>query len=80
MRLMKPLEWRMRAPHAVIPDSLARGSFAAPFEAARWDVRIAPVPGTRTLFEVTVTVTGEHNAATLVTRRHRAPVMAEPSP
>lgn len=41
---------------AVLPDSLASGVFAAPFDEYRWNIDTRPVPGSVQLYDVRVTV------------------------
>jgi type II secretory pathway pseudopilin PulG len=53
------------------PDSLARGTFAPPFERYRWTAKAEPVSGARELYAVTVTITGDRRDYSLHTRLYR---------
>ena len=54
-----------------LPDSLARGTFAQPFETYRWASSVEPVSGARELYDVTVTVIGARRDYALRTRLYR---------
>lgn len=45
---------------ASLPDSLARGTFPEPFAAYRWTATSRAVPGERDLYDVSVTIIGDH--------------------
>jgi type II secretion system protein I len=56
---------------SALPDSLASGTFAAPFGAYRWTATVQPVLGERELYEVTVSIAGERTDYTVTTRAYR---------
>lgn len=65
---------------AVLPDSLSRGRFAAPFESYAWTATAKPVRGERHLYDFAVRIswdTGEYSLSRL--RYRPPPVIAEPS-
>jgi type II secretory pathway pseudopilin PulG len=53
------------------PDSLARGTFAEPFEDYHWTAKVQPVSSARALYDVTVTITGARRDYTIATRLYR---------
>ncbi len=55
-----------------LPDSLARGTFAAPYATATWDTETRRVEQTDGLFDVVVRVRDGGDVFTLRTRRYRA--------
>jgi prepilin-type N-terminal cleavage/methylation domain-containing protein len=55
-----------------LPDSLARGTFGAPYQTATWDAEVRRVRQRETLYDVTVRVRDGDDVFTLRTRRHRA--------
>ena len=55
-----------------LPDSLARGTFGAPFQTATWDTEVRRVTQSETLYDITVRVRDGNDVFTLRTRRHRA--------
>ena len=57
-----------------LPDSLARGVFAAPYAGATWEVETRRVTESDGLFDVAVRVRDGNDQLTLRTRRYRAPV------
>lgn len=61
------------APFDQLPDSLARGSFDAPYATATWSVSTRRVPQREHLYSVDVTVRDGSDAFTLHTRRFRRP-------
>lgn len=54
-----------------LPDSLARGSFVAPYAGASWTVDARPVSQASGLFDVVVRVRDGDDTFTLHTRRYR---------
>ena len=56
-----------------LPDSLARGGFAAPYATVTWETEVRRVEQTEGLFDVTVRVREGNDLFTLRTRRYRAP-------
>ena len=65
IRLLPPEEMRL------LPDSLRRGTFPAPFAGYRWEAEARPVSGEADLYEVTVTVVSEEVLYPLRTRLYR---------
>jgi prepilin-type N-terminal cleavage/methylation domain-containing protein len=63
--LMEPQRWR------VLPDTVRRGRFPAPFADHTWEASTHEVPRERDLRELVVTVRGPTSALTLRTRRYR---------
>lgn len=57
-----------------LPDSLTRGSFAAPYASATWETETRRVEQTEGLYDVIVRVRDGTDVYTLQTRRYRAPV------
>ena len=57
-----------------LPDSLARGAFAAPYASATWETETRRVEQTDGLYDVIVRVHDGTDVYTLRTRRYRAPV------
>ncbi|MEP6729957.1 MAG: type II secretion system protein [bacterium] len=57
-----------------LPDSLARGTFGAPYQTATWDTEVRRVAQSEALFDVTVRVHDGTDVFTLRTRRHRTAV------
>lgn len=57
-----------------LPDSLARGTLAAPYASATWETETRRVAQTEGLFDVVVRVRDGTDVYTLRTRRYRAPV------
>jgi type II secretory pathway pseudopilin PulG len=57
----------------MLPDSLARGRFAAPFAGHEWTASAKPVRGERHLYDLAVTVRWEGGAYSLARRRYRPP-------
>ncbi|MDB4881509.1 MAG: hypothetical protein JWL95_275 [Gemmatimonadetes bacterium] len=55
-----------------LPDSLARGTFGAPYRTATWDTEVRRVRQSETLYDITVRVRDGDDLYTLRTRRHRA--------
>jgi prepilin-type N-terminal cleavage/methylation domain-containing protein len=55
-----------------LPDSLARGTFGAPYGTATWDTEVRRVRQSETLYDVTIRVRDGDDVFTLRTRRHRA--------
>jgi hypothetical protein len=58
---------------ARLPDSLAHGTFSAPYASVVWDTETRRVEQTEGLFDVTVRVRDGNDLFTLRTRRYRAP-------
>lgn len=58
---------------AMLPDSLARGNFAPPFERYRWTASAEPVRGDRWLYDFNVRVSWDAGDYTLSRRRFRPP-------
>lgn len=56
-----------------LPDSLARGTFAAPYASAAWETDTRRVDQTDGLYDVIVRVRDGSDLFTLRTRRYRAP-------
>jgi prepilin-type N-terminal cleavage/methylation domain-containing protein len=54
-----------------LPDSLARGTFAAPFTSYHWTATLRPVFGQRDIYELTVDVDSDRSAYGVVTRLYR---------
>ena len=54
-----------------LPDSLARGTFAAPLTDYHWTATLRPVFGQRDIYELTVDVGSDRGAYTVVTRLYR---------
>jgi prepilin-type N-terminal cleavage/methylation domain-containing protein len=54
-----------------LPDSLARGTFGAPFAAYHWTATLRPVFGQRDIYELTVDVSSDRSAYRVVTRLYR---------
>ena len=63
----------LASPRALVslPDSLARGTFAPPFEAYRWTAQAHAISGERELYDVTVTILGEGREYAVRTRLYR---------
>ena len=59
-----------------LPDSLAHGTFAAPYATATWDTESHRVDQADGLYEVTVRVRDGNDLFTLSTRRYRARLIA----
>ncbi len=59
-----------------LPDSLARGTFTAPYASATWDTEVRRIQGTTSLYDVIVRVRDGTDVFTLRTRRARAAVSA----
>ena len=59
-----------------LPDSLAHGSFAAPFATATWDTESHRVNQADGLYDITVRVRDGNDLFTLTTRRYRARLKA----
>ncbi len=57
-----------------LPDSLARGTFNAPYETATWETEARRVEQSGGLYDVTVRVHDGSDVYTLRTRRYRAEV------
>jgi type II secretory pathway pseudopilin PulG len=60
-----------------LPDSLARGVFAAPFTDYRWTASVKPVRDEENLYDVVVTATHDDGSFTLRGRLFRAPVITD---
>jgi hypothetical protein len=58
-----------------LPDSLAGGSFAPPYESATWETETRRVEQTDGLYDIIVRVHDGTDVYTLRTRRYRAPVV-----
>jgi type II secretory pathway pseudopilin PulG len=58
---------------AILPDSLARGRFAPPFERYEWTASAKPVRGERWLYVLSVHVRWEDGAYVLTRSRFRPP-------
>ena len=58
-----------------LPDSVARGEYAAPYEGVQWNVETRAVTRVPGLVDVSVRVHDERDAFTLRTRRYRTPVV-----
>lgn len=58
---------------AMLPDSLRRGRFTAPFERYEWTASATPVRGERALYDFTVRVRWESGDYSLARRRYRPP-------
>ncbi|HEX6941001.1 MAG TPA: hypothetical protein VF158_16400, partial [Longimicrobiales bacterium] len=56
---------------ARLPDSVARGRFAPPFDAYRWTARARDIPGTPGLYDLTVVVAWDDGEYTLRSRVYR---------
>jgi hypothetical protein len=56
-----------------LPDSLARGTFAAPYASASWETETRRVDRIEGLYDVIVRVRDGTDVFTLRTRRYRAP-------
>ncbi len=64
---------------ARVPDSLAGGTFPAPFDAYAWRATAGAVTGERDLYEVAVVVTWDRGAYELRTRWYRPmPILGAP--
>lgn len=64
-----------------LPDSLARGTFGAPYQSATWDTEVRRVRQRETLYDVAIHVRDGDDVFTLRTRRHRAiPYTAQGQP
>ena len=59
-----------------LPDSLAHGTFAAPYAAATWDTESHRVNQADGLYDITVRVRDGNDLFTLNTRRYRARLVA----
>ncbi|CAN5426133.1 hypothetical protein BH09GEM1_BH09GEM1_40480 [soil metagenome] len=57
-----------------LPDSLARGTFNAPYETATWETEARRVEQSAGLYDVTVRVHDGNDVYTLRTRRYRGEV------
>jgi len=55
----------------VLPDSIARGAFLAPFDGFRWTTSASPTLGQHDMYDVTITVANERRDYTVVTRLYR---------
>ena len=55
-----------------LPDSLARGTFGAPYQTATWETDVRRVRQSEKLYDVTVRVRDGTDVFTLRTRRYRA--------
>ena len=55
-----------------LPDSLARGTFSAPYQTATWETDARRVRQSERLYDVTVRVRDGTDVFTLRTRRYRA--------
>ena len=58
-----------------LPDSVARGAYAAPYDGVRWTIDTRAVTRVPGLVEVNVRVHDATDAYTLRTRRYRTPVV-----
>lgn len=58
-----------------LPDSLARGAFAAPYQSATWETETRRVDQTEGLYDVIVRIRDGTDVYTLQTRRYRAPIV-----
>lgn len=65
---------------ARLPDSVAHGRFAAPFDGYRWETTAKEVHGDDGLFDVSVEVFWETGRYTLPTRLYRPPPLPEALP
>ena len=65
MRLLNPDELRL------LPDSVEKGAFPAPFAAYRWEAEAAVVPGETELYGVEVRVSGPEGEVRVGTRLYR---------
>ena len=54
-----------------LPDSVAGGTFPAPFAEYRWTTESRPVPGERGLYDVTVRIHGSQGTHAILTRLYR---------
>ena len=54
-----------------LPDSLARGTFGAPYQTATWETDVGRVRQSEKLYDVTVRVRDGTDVFTLRTRRYR---------
>ncbi len=71
------LEFATVADLAVLPDSLARGKFNAPFEAFQWTADSREVPGEPDLYDLHVAVVWPDGSTELRSRRfQRVPLVA----
>lgn len=57
-----------------LPDSLARGTFDAPYATATWDVETHPVQQLDGLYDVIIHVRDGNDVFMIATRRYRAPL------
>jgi type II secretory pathway pseudopilin PulG len=53
------------------PDSLARGTFPAPFERYRWTANAEPISGAPELYAVSITIVDDRRDYTVNTRLYR---------
>ena len=60
----------------MLPDSLARGTFAKPFENYSWRATVKEVRGEPALVELTVRVEWAEGAYALTERRYRSTVVS----
>jgi type II secretory pathway pseudopilin PulG len=60
-----------------LPDTLARGAFAAPFDEYHWTAATRPVRGEENLYDVVVTVTWDDGNYALFGRLFRPPTTIE---
>ena len=58
---------------APLPDSIARGRFAAPFESYHWTTTLRPVLGEPALYSVVTTIAWERGTFAVQTRLYRPP-------
>lgn len=61
-----------------LPDSLAHGTFAAPYATATWDTESHRVEQSDGLYDVTVRVRDGNDLFTLNSRRYRARLIVSP--
>lgn len=55
----------------LLPDSMARGEFAAPFDAFHWTTKVSPTFGQHDLYDVTIAITSDRSDYTVLTRLYR---------
>lgn len=55
----------------LLPDSTARGVFAAPFDAFHWTTKVSPTFGQHDLYDVTIAITSDRSEYTVRTRLYR---------
>ena len=63
---------------AMLPDSLARGRYAPPFERYEWTATAVPVRGERSLYEFAVRVRWDGGEYSVARRRFRPPAVGAP--